>query len=211
MSKVIDNEISEIGLVPVVVIDDVADAVPAAEALDAGGVHVMEITLRTDAGISAIEAVAKGAPGVLVGAGTVMTLWKAQEAAAHGARFIVSPGFDRGIVSWCVKNHISVYPGCVTPTELMYAIDMGLDIVKFFPANTYGGVAAIKALSGPFPDIRFLPTGGVDLGNLNDYLIPQVHAVGGAWLCRRNDIREKRFDAITEACAKSVAIVQAAR
>ena len=208
MSIDVSKAVESIGLVPVVVIDDAADAVPAALALKAGGVPVMEITLRTAAGLDAIEAVAKDAPDVLVGAGTVLTLEKAMEAYERGAQYIVSPGFDPKIVSWCVENDVSIFPGCVTPTEITAAIGMSLKVVKFFPANIYGGIKAIKALAGPFPDIRFMPTGGVDLSNLKDYVIPEVIAVGGGWLCARKDIKEKQFGKITEICSESVNVVK---
>jgi len=207
----VSKTIEGIGLVPVVVIDDAADAVPAALALKAGGVPVMEITLRTEAGLDAIEAVAKEGTDVMLGAGTVMSLEKAKESVERGANYIVSPGFDMKIVEWCVGNDIPIFPGCVTPTEITTAINMGLKVVKFFPANIYGGLKAIKALAGPFPDIRFVPTGGVDLSNLAEYVIPEVIAVGGGWLCARKDIKEKQFDKITAVCADSVAIVKQCR
>ena len=210
MSNDLKSIVEGVRLVPVVVIDDAADAVPAANALKAGGVPIMEITLRTQAGLAAIEAVAKDVPDIIVGAGTVMSTEQAKDALSCGAKFVVSPGFDAGIVSFCLEKGVSVFPGCVTPTEIMAAVAMGLDILKFFPANVYGGIKAIKALSGPFPNVRFMPTGGADDSNLKDFLIPQVIAVGGGWLCPRNDIKEKRFEAITEICARSVAIVKAA-
>ena len=205
----VGKTVEGIGLVPVVVIDDAADAVPTALALKAGGVPIMEITLRTAAGLDAIEAVSKEVSDVLLGAGTVLSLDKAIGAVERGAKYIVSPGFDEKIVAWCIEKGVAIFPGCVTPTEITAAINMGLNVVKFFPANVYGGIGAIKALSGPFPDIRFMPTGGVDLNNLKDFLIPQVIAVGGGWLCSRKDIKEKNFDAITEICKKSVEVVKA--
>ena len=205
-----DNEnkkfVEGIGLVPVVVIDDAADAVPAAAALKAGGVPVMEITLRTEAGLKAIEAVAKEAPDVLVGAGTVLSLDMAKKSVELGARFIVSPGFDKKLVKWCIGQGIDVFPGCVTPTEIMAAIALGLDVLKFFPANIYGGKEAMKALAGPFPGIRFIPTGGIDNSNLKEFVIPQVFAAGGGWLCPRKDIKEKNFEAITNICAEATGI-----
>jgi len=203
--------VADTGLVPVVVIDDAADAVPAALALKEGGVPIMEITLRTEAGLDAIEAVAKEVPDVMLGAGTVMSLEKAKESVERGANYIVSPGFDMKIVSWCVENDMPIFPGCVTPTEITTAINMGLKVVKFFPANVYGGIKAIKALAGPFPDIKFLPTGGVDLSNLSDFVVPEVIAIGGGWLCARKDIKEKQFGRITQACADSVAVVRQCR
>jgi len=209
MRKDARKRIEEIGLVPVVIMDDVADAVPVANALKAGGLNVMEIALRTEAGLDSIEEVAKKVPEVLIGAGTVLSLDKAIGAMERGARYIVSPGFDEIIVSWCLEHNIAVFPGCVTPTEITVAIGMGLDIVKFFPANMYGGKEAIQELSGPFPNVRFIPTGGIDLSNLKDYLVPQVIAVGGGWLCPRKDILEKNFESITAVCAKSLEIVKA--
>jgi len=201
--------VEKTGLVPIVVIDDAANAVPAAAAIKAGGIPIMEITLRTAAGLDAIEAVAKDDPEILLGAGTVMSVEMTKESVARGAKFIVAPGFDEKVVAWCIEHDIDVFPGCVTPTEIMKAIEMGLDVIKFFPANVYGGKASIKALSGPFPDIRFIPTGGVDGSNLKDYIIPQVFAVGGGWLCPRGDIKEKNFDAITKLCAEAVEIRKA--
>jgi len=203
--------LGEIGLVPVVVIDDVADSVATADALAAGGVTVMEITLRTEAGLDAISEVDEKRPGMFVGAGTVLSLDKAKDAVRRGARFIVSPGFDAEMVSWCLEQEIAVYPGCVTPTEITAALKLGIDIVKFFPANVYGGITTIEALAGPFPNVRFIPTGGIDLKNLSDFVIPQVHAIGGGWLCERNDIWEKNFAHITEVSRQSVEIVRAAR
>jgi len=133
---------------------------------------------------------------------------QANNALSVGAKFVVLPGFDAEIVSFCIGKGVPVFPGCVTPTEIMAAMSLGLDVLKFFPANVYGGVGAMKALSGPFPEVRFMPTGGADLSNLKDFLIPQVLAVGGGWLCPRGDIKEKNFDAITKACAESVKIVK---
>ena len=209
MSIDIRKTVEEVRLVPVVVIDDADDAVPAAEALKAGGVPIMEITLRTKAGLAAIESVAKSVPDILVGAGTVLTMDQAKAALAADAKFVVLPGFDPKIVDFCIEKGVPVFPGCVTPTEIMAAMSVGLNVLKFFPANVYGGIKAIKALSGPFPDVRFMPTGGADDSNLQEFLIPQVIAVGGGWLCPRNVIKEKNFSAITEICAKSVAIVKA--
>jgi 2-dehydro-3-deoxyphosphogluconate aldolase/(4S)-4-hydroxy-2-oxoglutarate aldolase len=207
----VGERIGRTGLVPVVVIDDAADAVSTAQALRDGGVDIMEITLRTEAGLDAISNVAGSVPDVLVGAGTVLSVDKAKEAAARGAKFVVSPGFDADIVDWCVGNGIAIYPGCVTPTEITTALKYGLDTLKFFPANVYGGVKAIKSLAGPFPQIKFIPTGGVDAGNLAEFAIPQVAAVGGGWLCPRKDIREHDFAHITEVCGESVRILAAAR
>ena len=157
-------------VVPVVVLDDAADAVPTAKALLAGGVDVMEITFRTAAAADSITAVAKECPDMFVGAGTVITLEQCKKAVACGAKFIVSPGYSEEVVSWCVENNVAITPGCVTPTEIMAAMSHGLKVVKFFPANVYGGLSAMKALSGPFGGIKFIPTGGVNAGDAEESL-----------------------------------------
>ena len=191
-------------VVPVVVLENADDAVPTAQALLAGGVDVMEITFRTDAAADSIAAVSRQCPDMLVGAGTVITLEQCKKAVEMGAGFIVSPGFSEEVVDWCVRHDVAVTPGCVTPTEIMSAMSHGLQVVKFFPANVYGGLDAMKALSGPFGGIRFIPTGGVNEKNLSDYLAaPFIHAVGGSWLCSKADIAAHRFDRITELCRRA--------
>ena len=190
--------------VPVVVLDDAADAVPTAKALLAGGVDVMEITFRTAAAADSIAAVAKECPDMLVGAGTVITLEQCKKAVACGAKFIVAPGYSEEVVSWCVENNVAITPGCVTPTEIMAAMSHGLKVVKFFPANVYGGLSAMKALSGPFGGIKFIPTGGVNDKNLAEYIsAPFIHAVGGSWLCAKADIAAHNFDKITSLCKEA--------
>lgn len=191
-------------VIPVVVLDKAEDAVPTARALLAGGVDVMEITFRTAAAADAVAAVAKECPDMLVGAGTVITLEQCKKAVSLGARFIVSPGYSEEVVSWCVENRIPVTPGCVTPTEIMSAMAHGINVVKFFPANVYGGLDAMKALSGPFGNVKFIPTGGVSGKNLAEYIAaPFVHAVGGSWLCTKADIAAHNFDRISELCAEA--------
>ena len=191
-------------VVPVVVLDDAADAVPTARALLAGGVDVMEITFRTAAAADSIAAVAKECPDMLVGAGTVVSLDQCRNAVDCGAKFIVSPGFNQEIVTWCLEHGIAATPGCVTPTEIMQAMACGLKVVKFFPANVYGGLTAMKALSGPFGGIKFIPTGGVSDKNLAEYIsAPFIHAVGGSWLCAKADISVHRFDRITALCREA--------
>ena len=192
------------GVVPVVVLDDAAQAVPTAKAMLAGGVDVMEITFRTAAAADSIKAVNENCPDMLVGAGTVVNLEQAKFAVACGAKFIVSPGYDEETVAWCVENNIPVTPGCATPTEIMMAIKHGLKVVKFFPANVYGGLSAMKALSGPFPGIRFIPTGGVSLQNVAEYIsAPFIHAVGGSWVCPKADINAGNFSKITQICKET--------
>ncbi len=197
-------------VVPVVVLDKAEDAIPTANALTAGGVDVMEITFRTAAAPDAIEAVAKNCPDMLVGAGTVLNLEQCKLAVEKGAKFIVSPGFDAEVVAWCVENDVAVCPGCVTPTEIMAALKLGLNVVKFFPANIYGGLSAMKNLSAPFGSVKFLPTGGVSTANIKEYFsVPFIYAVGGSWICPKADIDAGNFEKITalskEARAAAVA------
>lgn len=195
---------SRSGIVPVVVIDHAGDALPAARALLDGGVDVMEITFRTDAAAEAIRAVSEGCPEMLVGAGTVITPDQCRQAAAAGAQFIVAPGYDEEVVSWCVEKGIPILPGCVTPTEIMAAMKHGLSVLKFFPAGVYGGLSAMKALSGPFKGIKFVPTGGVGPQNAGEYgAAPFIHAVGGSWVCTQGDIAAHNFERITQLCREA--------
>lgn len=197
--------IGNVGIVPVVVIENADDAVATAKALVAGGVNVMEITLRTPAGLDAIRRVSQDCPEVVVGAGTVLTLEQCRKAVENGAKFIVSPGLDDSIIRWCLENEVVVTPGCVTPTEITRALSYNLSVLKFFPANIYGGLAALKALSGPFGSVKFIPTGGINAENMNDYLTsPFVHAVGGSWICEKGDIFSHNFDQITQKTAEAV-------
>ncbi len=192
------------GVVPVVVLDKAEDAIPTAKAMLAGGIDVMEITFRTAAAPAAIKAVADNCPDMLVGAGTVLNLDQCKLAVEMGAKFIVSPGFDAEVVDYCIANGIAVTPGCVTPTEITAAVNRGLKVIKFFPANIYGGLNAMKNLSAPFVGVKFLPTGGVNAGNLREYLdAPFIHAVGGSWVCPKADIAAGNFENITRLCAEA--------
>lgn len=206
------DTIQRTAVVPVVVLDDAKDAIPTAKALLAGGVDVMEITFRTTAAADSIKAVSENCPEMLVGAGTVVTLDQCKQALECGAQFIVSPGFDPEVVAWCVERNVPITPGCVTPTEIMAAMKLGLNVVKFFPAGVYGGLKAMKALSAPFGGIKFIPTGGVDAKNLKEYLeAPFVHAVGGSWLCLKKEIAAGNFDAVTALCREASEIVKEVR
>ena len=188
-------------VVPVVVLDRVEDAIPTAKALAAGGVDTMEITFRTACAPEAIRAVAENCPDVLVGAGTIINLEQCKLAVEMGAKFIVSPGYSEEVVSWCVENGIPVTPGCVTPTEIMAALSHGLSLVKFFPANVYGGLSAMKNLSAPFVGLKFLPTGGVNTQNIKEYIdAPFIHAVGGSWVCPKAEISAGNWEKITQLC-----------
>lgn len=198
------ERVKNCGVIPVVVIDDAADAVNIANALLAGGIDVMEITFRTDAAAESIRLVAENCPNMFVGAGTVLNLEQCKHAVEMGAKFIVSPGFNEEVVAWCIENDITVLPGCVTPTEITKAINMGLRVLKFFPANVYGGLKAMKSLSGPFNQISFMPTGGVSVDNLREYIdAPFIYAVGGSWLCPKADVASGNFEHITELCKEA--------
>ena len=188
-------------VVPVVVLDKAEDAIPTAKAMLQGGVDTMEITFRTACAPDAIKAVAENCPDVLVGAGTIVNVEQAKLAVSMGAKFIVSPGFSDEVVGWCVENNIPVAPGCVTPTEIMAALKHGLTMVKFFPANVYGGLNAMKNLAAPFGGLKCLPTGGVNTANIKEYAdAPFVHAVGGSWVCPKAEIAAGNWEKITQLC-----------
>ncbi|MBO4689066.1 MAG: bifunctional 4-hydroxy-2-oxoglutarate aldolase/2-dehydro-3-deoxy-phosphogluconate aldolase [Clostridiales bacterium] len=200
------------GIVPVVVIENAEDAVPTAQALLAGGITFMEITFRTACAAEAIRAVSKEVPDMIVGAGTVLSVRQAEEAVEAGADFIVSPGLDEETVIWCQERGIPVCPGCVTPTEIMAAVKLGLSVIKFFPANVYGGMKAIKALSAVFGGVKFLPTGGVNSENLSEFAKENcIFAIGGSWVCTKKDIREHQFERITKLSREAVEIIREAR
>lgn len=205
MNSRILETLGKIGLVPLAVLDAARDAVPLAKALKAGGVDTMEITFRTDCTLEAIEAVKKQIPDFLVGAGTVLTVEQAKNAVKYGADYIVMPGFSAEIIDWCRENEIPVIPGCVTATEVQAAVAKGLSVLKFFPAESCGGVKACAGLTGPFQKVRFLPTGGVNYGNLSDYVSKDyIFAVGGSWLCPKEDITAGNWEKITETVKNSV-------
>ena len=198
------ERLARAGVVPVVVIDDAKDAVPTANAMVAGGIDVMEITFRTAAAPEAIKAVAENCPDMLVGAGTILNVEQCKLAIEMGAQFIVSPGFDADVVRYCIENGVAVTPGCVTPTEITAAVNMGLKVIKFFPANIYGGLNAMKNLSAPFVGVKFMPTGGVNAANVKEYIdAPFIHAVGGSWVCPKADIAVGNFEKITALCKEA--------
>lgn len=186
------------GVVPVVVLEDPALAADLGHALIAGGLPVAEVTFRTEGAVRSIAAMSE-IDGLLVGAGTVTTTEQVDAAVDAGARFIVSPGLLPAVVERAMERDVAVLPGAVTPSEIMTAMSLGLDVVKFFPANIYGGAAAIKALGAPFGNVRFVPTGGVNLDNLPDYLgLPNVAAVGGTWMVKPDLLERRDFDKVTE-------------
>ncbi len=195
-------------LVPVVVLDDAADADPLAGALVAGGLPVAEVTFRTAAAADAIRAMAARGD-ILLGAGTVLTPAQVDEAVAAGADYVVSPGLSRAVVERCQEHGVLALPGAVTATEIQSALELGLTTVKFFPAGTSGGAAAIAALAAPFGGVGFVPTGGIGASNLHEYLaVPAVSAVGGSWMVPRTTIRAGDFTTITELTAQAVALAK---
>ncbi|MBO7345711.1 MAG: bifunctional 4-hydroxy-2-oxoglutarate aldolase/2-dehydro-3-deoxy-phosphogluconate aldolase [Clostridia bacterium] len=172
-------------VIPVVVIKELEQTEPTLKALKDGGVNCAEITFRTACAESAIKLGVEKFPDMNIGAGTVINLAQAKKAFNAGAKFIVSPGLSVSVAKFCKKKNIPYFPGCVTPTEIMQALELGIEIVKFFPANIYGGLKALKALSAPFPQIKFIPTGGVDLTNLTEFLeFDKVYAIGGSFMMK---------------------------
>jgi len=207
----IESEIRAVGIVPVVVLDDAADAQPLAAALAAGGLPIAEVTFRTDAARDAIATMAAD-PRMLVGAGTVLTIEQVDQAAEAGARFVVSPGFSDAVVRHCRDLGIPVFPGVATAGEVQRAFEAGLRTVKFFPAEASGGLPALKAIAGPFAMMRFIPTGGIGADSAGNYLRhPAVVAVGGSWMVARTLVTEGRFDEITRLAAEAVSAAAAAR
>lgn len=194
-------------IIPVVVINRADHAVALGEALVTGGIPIAEVTFRTDAAPEAIRRMSAN-PDLLVGAGTVLTPAQVDQAVDAGARFVVSPGFSAAVVKRAQQHGLPVFPGAVTPSEIMAALDLGLTTIKFFPANVYGGPAALKALGAPFPQVRFIPTGGVSAENLAAYLsLPTVAAVGGSWMVPAGAVDAGDMDTIRTLCAEASAAV----
>jgi 2-dehydro-3-deoxyphosphogluconate aldolase/(4S)-4-hydroxy-2-oxoglutarate aldolase len=200
------QQIGRLRIVPVVALNEAEQAPALGEALVAGGLPVAEITFRTNAAAHALTTLAKRSD-MLVGAGTVLTTAQAEQAIDAGARFIVSPGFDPQLVRFCLDRDVPVTPGCATPTDLQQAVAHGLSIAKFFPAEPMGGLAMLKALSGPFRNVQFRPTGGINTDNLQTYLAePAVLACGGSWMVKPELIRNREFGEITRLTEQAVAL-----
>ena len=198
--------IQKLRLVPVVAIDSVDAAEPLADALSEGGLPCAEITLRTEAGLPAIQKLADR-DNFLLGAGTVHSADQAKAVAEAGAKFVVTPGFNPKTVTWCLENNMAIFPGIATPTDLEMALDHGLEVVKFFPAETLGGVNTLKAFSGPYGDIQFIPTGGIGPKNLSSYLqLPCVLACGGSWMVKGDLLREGKFEEIQQLTGEAVTL-----
>ena len=208
MSNVAEK-IQELGVVPVVVLNDAKDAAPLAKALCEGGLPCAEVTFRTDAAEESIKRMSKEYPEMFIGAGTVLTTEQVDRAVAAGAKFIVSPGFDPEIVDYCLEKGIPVFPGCITPSEVAQAVKRGRKIVKFFPAEQFGGIATIKALAAPYTEIKFMPTGGVNAKNLESYLsCDKIIACGGSWMVKGDLVKAGEFDKIRVLTAEADALVK---
>ena len=200
------EELGKIGIVPVIRIDDPEKAVPLARALLAGGIPCAEITFRTEAGAEALRRICGEVPEILSGAGTVLTVEQADRAIAAGAKFIVSPGFNPRVVRHCIEKGVPITPGCSNPSDMEAALEAALDVVKFFPAEQSGGLDYIKAVSAPYPALKFMPTGGINAGNIVSYLAcEKVLACGGSWMVPADRINAGDFDAITALCREAVA------
>ena len=208
LHKIIENS----GIIPVVVLDDAAKAVPLAKALLAGGINICEITFRTAAAEESIRQIALNVPEMIVGAGTVLTKEQLKAATDAGAKFTVSPGSDLEVIRYAKELGVYMLPGAVTPTEVMQLIKEDIKAIKFFPAENYGGLKTIKALSAPFPNIKFVPTGGVSLSNLTTYLeFDKIAAVGGSWLCTKDLITNDKWDEITKLSKEAMDIFRTVR
>jgi len=205
--------ISEIGVVPVIKLNHPQrDAAPLARALCAGGVPVAEVTFRAAGAAEAIRLMKETCPDMMVGAGTVLTTVQVDDALAAGAQFIVTPGLDPELVSYCQEKNVEVFPGCTTPTDYHTAYKLGLEVLKFFPAEQSGGLSKIKSMSAPFPMFKIMPTGGISLKNLKEYLSSSVIcACGGSYMVTADLIDNQKWDEITGLCKQSVEIVKEAR
>ncbi len=204
----VSETIQKMGVVPVVVLNDAKDAAPLAKALVEGGLPCAEVTFRTEAAEESIRIMTTEFPEMFVGAGTVLTINQVDRAVAAGAKFIVSPGFDPEIVDYCLAKDIPVYPGCITPSEVAQAVKRGLKVIKFFPAEQFGGLSTIKALAAPYTGIKFMPTGGVSAKNLESYLsFDKIVACGGSWMVKGDLVKAGKFDEIKALVAEAVQLV----
>jgi 2-dehydro-3-deoxyphosphogluconate aldolase/(4S)-4-hydroxy-2-oxoglutarate aldolase len=202
----------QLQVIPVIVIDDAADAVPLVDALAGGGLPCAEITFRTAAAGDALRRIADERPAVLAGAGTVLSTATAQQARAAGARFMVAPGLNPAVVGYCLEHGIPVFPGVCTPTEIEAALELGLTTLKFFPAEAIGGIRYLKAIAAPYGNVDFIPTGGITAANVADYLsFPRVLACGGSWMAPADWIGAKQFERIGEETARAAGVARAAR
>ena len=206
------NQLKSIGIIPVVVLNNADDALPLAERLVKGGLPCAEVTFRTDAAEESIRRIAKAFPEMIVGAGTVLTCEQADRAIDAGAKFIVSPGFNPKVTEYVLKKGVPMTPGVCTPTEIEAALQFGLDVLKFFPAEPSGGLKMIKALAAPYVGLNFMPTGGINADNVRDYLkYDRIVACGGSWMVSGALVKEGKFDEIEKMVREAAAIVKEIR
>lgn len=206
------RKIGEMGIVPVVVLNDSIDAKPLAQALCEGGLPCAEVTFRTEAAEESIQIMTEKFPDMLIGAGTVLTIEQVDRAVAAGAKFIVSPGFNPDVVKYCIDNKILIIPGCANPSDVEQAISYGLEVVKFFPAEQTGGLAYIKAIAAPYVSMKFMPTGGINPKNVQEYLAyERILACGGSWMVKGDFINAKEFDKIKVLVEDAVEIAKESR
>lgn len=206
------RRIKEIGVLPVIKLDDVNKASRLGKALVDGGLPAAEVTFRAEGAEKAIRIMKEENPEMLIGAGTVLSIEQAEKAIKAGADFIVAPGYNKKVVEYVLSRNVVMIPGAVTPTEIEAVLDHGIDIIKFFPAELSGGVKMIKALSAPYKDVKFIPTGGINAENISDYLKSKfVFACGGSWMVKDNLINNDEYFKITELCRHAVAIAERAR
>lgn len=211
MNKILE-QIKNMGIIPVVVLENAKDALPLAKALMDGGLACAEVTFRTEAAEEAIRLMSEAYPDMLVGAGTVLTTEQVDRAVNAGAKFIVSPGLNPRIVKYCVDRGIVITPGCCTPSDVEQALENGLEVVKFFPAEQAGGLAMIKAMAAPYVNVRFMPTGGINPDNVADYLaFDRIIACGGSWMVKGELISSGNFQRIEELTREAAAIVKHCR
>lgn len=200
------NQIMNVSkIVPVIALDDEKDALPLASALSAGGINIMEITLRTEAGLKAIKEISSKMPEIAVGAGTVCNKEDFVKAVENGAKFVFSPGISQELIDTSKELGVTLIPGVATASEVMMAQNNGIGFCKLFPASIVGGVEILKAFQGPFSSMKFCPTGGVSLQNLNEFLsLKNVVCVGGTWIVPKNEIKNGNFDKITQLCVEAI-------
>ena len=200
MSQDIVNQIRRLRVVPIITIEDAKEAIGLADALAEGGLSCLEVTFRTPAAAEALRRIARERPNLLLGAGTVLTKEQAALAKDAGAKFVLSPGLNRKIVGWCQEHDLPIFPGVCTPSDIEMAVEQGLSVVKFFPAEQIGGLPYLKAVAAPFPGLTFMPTGGINAANLGDYLAyDRVVACGGSWMAPTSWISAAQFDKIRDA------------
>ena len=203
------EKIKELKIIPVATINNQNDAVPLGKTLIEAGLPVIEVTFRTETAAESIKTLTRELPNLLVGAGTVLKVEQVKKAIESGAKFIVTPGFNPKVVDYCVEQNIPIIPGVNTPTMVEWALDRGVKVVKFFPADLSGGPKMLRNLSGPYPDMRFMPTGGINNETLNKYLeLPNVIACGGSWIVSKNLISEGKFEEITKLTKEALSLIK---